>query len=100
MLFWLYGFKIHKPHYLGQSKLGWAKTWPTDRAETPEKSDRQIAAGLGVSHHTVGAQRKEMESTAEIPQLKMSIGADGKERLDKFSTERILHFVEGDRKGT
>ena len=48
--------------------------------ETPEKSDRQIAAGLGVSDKTVGTQRKEMESTAEIPQLKTNIGADGKER--------------------
>ena len=48
--------------------------------ETPEKSDRQIAAGLGVSDKTVGTQRKEMELTAEIPQLKTNIGADGKER--------------------
>ena len=38
--------------------------------ETPEKSDRQIAASLGVSDKTVGSQRKELESTAEIPQLK------------------------------
>lgn len=48
--------------------------------ETPEKSDRQIAKELGVSDKTVGVQRKEMERTAEIPQLKTSIGADGKER--------------------
>lgn len=36
--------------------------------ETPERSDRQIAAGLGVSDKTVGSQRKEMERIAEIPQ--------------------------------
>lgn len=36
--------------------------------ETPEKSDRQIAAGLGVSDKTVGSQRKELERIAEIPQ--------------------------------
>ena len=48
--------------------------------ETPEKSDRQIAAGLGVSDKTVGAQRKQLEGTAEIPQLKTTVGADGKER--------------------
>ncbi|OPX85528.1 MAG: hypothetical protein A4E53_03522 [Pelotomaculum sp. PtaB.Bin104] len=47
---------------------------------TPAMSDRQIAEGLGVSDKTVGAQRKEMERTAEIPQLKKTIGADGKER--------------------
>lgn len=29
-----------------------------------------IAAGLGVSDKTVGAVRKDMERTAEIPQLK------------------------------
>ena len=31
--------------------------------ETPEKSDRQIAAGLGVSDKTVGSQRKKLERT-------------------------------------
>ena len=48
--------------------------------EMPEKSDRQIAASLNVSDKTVGAQRKEMERTAEIPQFNTSIGTDGKER--------------------
>lgn len=48
--------------------------------ETPEKSDRQIAAGLGVNHETVGAQRKHLESTGGIRQFATSIGADGKER--------------------
>lgn len=36
--------------------------------ETPEKSDRQIAEGLGVSHVTVGAQRRELESIGQIDQ--------------------------------
>lgn len=48
--------------------------------ETPEKSDRQIAEGLGVTNKTVAAQRRVLESTEEIPQLKTNIGADGKER--------------------
>ena len=48
--------------------------------ETPEKSDRQIAASLGVTNKTVGAQRRELEETEEIPQFKTNIGADGKER--------------------
>jgi len=38
-------------------------------AETPEKSDRQIAAVLGVDHKTVGAQRASLVGTGEIPQL-------------------------------
>ena len=37
-------------------------------AETPEKSDRQIAAGLGVDHKTVSTQRSNLESIGEIPQ--------------------------------
>ncbi len=48
--------------------------------ETPEKSDRQIADGLEVDHKTVGAQRKEMESTGEIPRLDTRVGADGREQ--------------------
>ena len=49
-------------------------------AETPEISDRQIATGLGVDHKTVSTQRVNLESTGEIPQLKTTIGADGRER--------------------
>lgn len=48
--------------------------------ETPEKSDRQIAAGLGVHHTTVTTQRAKMEKTGELAKLASSIGADGKER--------------------
>lgn len=36
--------------------------------ETPEKSDRQIAAALGVDHKTVSARRDELEGIGEIPQ--------------------------------
>ncbi len=46
--------------------------------ETPEISDRQIAAGLGVSDKTVGTVRKELESIAEIPQCSRQT-ADGRE---------------------
>ena len=47
--------------------------------ETPEKSDRQIAKDLGVSHVTVAARRSELESGGQIDHLTTSIGADGKE---------------------
>lgn len=49
--------------------------------DTPEISDRQIAAGLGVHHTTVSKQRKDLESTGEISQLPTRVGADGKERV-------------------
>lgn len=47
---------------------------------TPQMSNRQIAAGLGVNHMTVGTQRKQLESTGEIRQFNRTVGADGKER--------------------
>lgn len=47
---------------------------------SPEKSDRQLAKAIGVNHETVGAQRKELESTGGIRQLDRTVGADGKER--------------------
>jgi hypothetical protein len=46
----------------------------------PERSDRSIAAQVGVSDKTVGAKRSELESTAEIPQFKATTGMDGKQR--------------------
>ncbi len=48
--------------------------------ETLEKSDAQLAKGLGVSDKTVAKQRQDMESTSEIPKLGTRVGADGKER--------------------
>ena len=48
--------------------------------ETPEKSDRQIASGLGVSDKTVGSQRKELERRAEIPHVKAMVDTLGREQ--------------------
>lgn len=48
-------------------------------SKTPEKSDRQIAAGLGVHHTTVSTQRKDMVSGGEISHLDTAKGYDGKE---------------------
>jgi N6-adenosine-specific RNA methylase IME4/ParB-like chromosome segregation protein Spo0J len=47
---------------------------------SPEKSNRQIAAELGVDDKTVGTVRRNLESTAEIPQLEKTLGTDGKSR--------------------
>jgi hypothetical protein len=46
----------------------------------PEKSNRQIAATMKVDHKTVASVRAEKEATGEIPQLKTTVGKDGKAR--------------------
>jgi hypothetical protein len=46
----------------------------------PGKSNRYIAGLLGVDHKTVGAVRAELKSTGEIPQLRTTVGKDGKSR--------------------
>ena len=52
--------------------------------ETPEASEWQIAAWLGVSDKTDGAARADLEGTAEIPQLTKKLpkttGKNGKQR--------------------
>lgn len=47
--------------------------------ETPEKSDRQIAAGLCVSHPTVSSQREQMVMTGQLVNFTTSTGTDGKQ---------------------
>ena len=46
--------------------------------ETPEKSNRAIAANLGVSDPYVGKVRKQMESSGEVLTVSTSTGKDGK----------------------
>lgn len=58
-----------------------------DLRETPEASNRKIAADLGVDDKTVGAARARLESTAEIPQLKERQGRDKKVR-------KIVQYVD------
>ncbi len=72
-------YSVHGKHLIRQQLI-----------ETPKKSDRQIADGLGVSPTTVGTARKTLEdsgqvskldtSTGQIDQLETRVGADGKER--------------------
>lgn len=47
---------------------------------TPEQSDRQIAAAVGVDHHTVASIRRGLQATGEFPQLPKTIGRDGQIR--------------------
>lgn len=46
----------------------------------PEASNRQIAKQVKADDKTVGKVRAQLEATAEIPQLKKTVGADGKSR--------------------
>lgn len=49
-------------------------------SETPNRSNRVVAKGLGVHHATVAVVRADLESTGQIIQLKKTMGADGKVR--------------------
>ena len=60
--------------------------------ETPQRSDRQIAAGLGVHHTTVSTQRRELETGGEISHLKTRLGADGKEYPREAQRKPIAIF--------
>ena len=44
----------------------------------PELSARQIAEVAGVSHHTVGAYKEELQAGGQIAHLSQVVGADGK----------------------
>jgi ParB-like chromosome segregation protein Spo0J len=46
----------------------------------PDKSNRQHAEALGVSHNTVSGVRDELEATGQIDQLDRTTGKDGKTR--------------------
>src|SRR5262245_24574597 len=46
----------------------------------PKRSNRQVAEQVKADDKTVGKVRRELEATAEIPQLEKTEGKDGKER--------------------
>lgn len=48
--------------------------------DRPERSNRSVAADLGVSHPTVSAVREKMVSTGKSFQLDKTVGVDGKAR--------------------
>jgi DNA-binding CsgD family transcriptional regulator len=54
----------------------------------PERSDRQIAEGLGVNHETVSAARDRLEATGGIRQLDKRVGKDGKSRKPKSTASK------------
>lgn len=48
--------------------------------DDPDRSNRQVAAELGVDDKTVASARDALERTAEIPQLEKTKDKDGKAR--------------------
>jgi hypothetical protein len=58
-------------------------------ATNPEKSDRAIAAEIGVSHPTVAKARQEAEATGKLLPVDRRIGADGKARTRKPKVAQI-----------
>lgn len=69
--------------------------------EHPQKSDRQIAASLGIDHKTVSRQREQMESIGEIPQCDRKT-SDGrvypksrKQLLPEIEPEAVVDDLEG-----
>lgn len=57
---------------------------------TPEKSNRQIAATVGVDHKTVGAVRQEREATGEIPHVVTIIDAKGRQQQVDRKVRQLL----------
>ncbi len=60
--------------------------------ETPQKSDRQIAAELQVSNSTVSEARKQLQDAGELCESHTSIGGDGKEyprRVERQSRSAV-----------
>jgi phage N-6-adenine-methyltransferase len=58
--------------------------------DRPERSDRQVAAELGVDHKTVGATRERLEHRGEIPHHETRVGRDGVEQpARKPSVSRV-----------
>ncbi len=48
--------------------------------DTPEKSDRQVAKGLGVSNSTVSVARKDMEESGDVLQCHTSTDTLGRQQ--------------------
>lgn len=69
----------------------------TELKQAPEKSDRQIAKGLGVDHKTVGAVRKKKETGGEIPHQETVIGQDDiVQPRQKKLTPKIFNYQNTD----
>jgi hypothetical protein len=62
----------------------------------PEASNRAIAKQVKADDKTVGKVRRELEATADIPQLDKTTGADGKARTTKPKKKRRARPADAD----
>ena len=51
---------------------------PCWKLDTPERSNRQVAAGLGVDDKTVAVVRRELETRTEIPHVSKTVDTLGR----------------------
>ena len=80
---------IARRHLTQEQRRGLIKS---QLIETPEKSDNLLAKQLGVSDKTVTTVRREMQSASEIPNLNISVGADGKEYPRQVERKPVTLF--------
>jgi hypothetical protein len=71
---------IHRKHYKPEEMRPAHDVIKARIAAQPAKSDRAIAAEIGVDHKTVAKVRKKAESTAEVSPVAKRTGKDGKAR--------------------
>src|SRR5512132_1008107 len=62
----------------------------------PERSNRQIAAEIGVRHETVGVVRSQLAATGEIRQLSKTVGRDGRARTTTPARRAVHCFTATD----
>jgi N6-adenosine-specific RNA methylase IME4 len=62
----------------------------------PERSNRQIAAEIGVRHETVGVVRSQLAATGEIRQLSKTVGRDGRARTTTPARRAVYCFTPTD----
>jgi hypothetical protein len=76
---------MHRRHLTGEQKR---EVVAKLLEANPDRSNRSIARVAKVDDKTVGAVRRELEATAEIPQLDKRTGKDGKARPAKATTRK------------
>ena len=64
--------------------------------EMPDKSDRQLAEGLGVTNKTAGATRDHLESREEIPHVYHSVDKQGRKQPRKRKYQYVDESKEGE----
>ena len=74
---------LHRRHLTGEQKR---ELIAKELKAKPEQSNRKIAKQVRADDKTVAKVRRELESTAQIPQLEKTTGSDGKQRKKRADT--------------